>query len=353
MSFDFLLSMARPDRDGTLGGVLRTAVGALCRAAALGLALPLLLVGAAAQAQDDARYPYKPVKLVVPFAPGGAVDLLARIVGQELSKAWGQPVVVANRGGANGIIAAEAVARSAPDGYTLLLGTNGTHAANEALYRDLPYKPKEDFAPIALLASIPHIVVAHPFVPARNLPELIALAKKDPGGLRYGSAGNGSSLHLSGELFEQATGTDMVHVPYKGGGAALTDLLAGRTQAMFAVAPLVLPQIKAGKLRPLAVMSNKRSPLAPDVPTTAEQGVQGVESTAWIGLLAPKGTPPAVVEKLSQAVGEALKDENIQAQLRQRGFDVEEGTPAEFARFLSDETAKWKEVVLKSGAKPE
>lgn len=352
MSFDFSLSASRPYCGRIFEGVFNATIGVL-RRAALGLALPLLLVGVSAQAQDEARYPSKPVKLVVPFAPGGAVDLLARILGQELAKGWGQPVVVDNRGGANGIIAAEAVAHSAPDGYTLLLGTNGTHAANEALYRELPYKPKEDFAPIVLLASIPHIIVVHPSVPAKNLSELIALAKKDPGGLRYGSAGNGSSLHLSGELFKQATGTDMVHIPYKGGGLALTDLLGGNTQVMFAVAPLVLPQIKAGKLRPLAVMSSKRSPLAPDVPTTAEQGVPGVESTAWIGLLAPKATSPAVIEKLNKAVNAALIDESFQVQLRQRGFDVEGGSAAEFASFLSEETSKWKKVVVKSGAKPD
>lgn len=304
-----------------------------------------------ARAQADNKYPSRPVRFVVPFIPGGSVDIFARILGQKLGEKWGQPVIVENRGGASGIIGAEAVARAPADGYVLFLGTNGTHAANSSLFKKLPYDPIRDFAPIILLASIPHVIVVNPQIPAHSLRELIALAKEHPGELRYGSAGNGSSMHLSGELFKQATGTNLAHIPYKGGAAAVTDLLADRTQVMFAVEPLVISQIKSGKLRALAIMADKRSPLLPEVPTTAEAGVAGVESTAWIGLLAPAGTPKAIVEKLNASVKEALRDKKIGPLLEKQGFSVDGGTPGAFSAFIKSETAKWKEVIEKSGAK--
>ncbi len=303
-------------------------------------------------AQADAgRYPDKPVRLVVPFPPGGAVEYLARLMSQRLGERWGQAVVVENRPGANGNLAAEAVAKSPPDGQTLLLGTNGTHATNGALYASLPYDPIADFSPIGLLTSLPHVLVVSPAMQVTSVAEFIALARRKPGELKYGSAGNAGSLHLSAELFRSMTGVDMVHVPYKGGGPAVVDLMASRTDLMFAVVPIVMNQIRAGKLKGLAVSSRTRFELLPDLPTFSEAGLSGYESTAWIGLLAPARTPRARIDKVLADSRAVLADKDVRSQLINQGFLVNDGSPEDFAAFIRSETAKWGNLVKQSGAK--
>lgn len=316
----------------------------------LSLALALGAPLAAAQGAA-ASYPSKPVRVIVPFPPGGATDILARAVGNELQKNWGQPFVIENRPGAGGNTGTDAVAKSPPDGYTLLMGTVGTHGINASLYPKLPYDPVRDFAPVALVALVPNILVVHPSVPAKSVRELIDYARAHPGKLDYASSGNGTSIHLAAELFKSMTGVYMVHIPYRGSAFAMQDLLTGQVQVMFDNMPSALPQVKAGKLRALAVTSARRSPAAPDVPTLTESGLSGYEASSWFGMLAPAGTPPEIVEKLNAAIVKALQSPEVRDRLASQGAEPASLTPAEFARFIDAEIAKWAKVVKASGAK--
>jgi tripartite-type tricarboxylate transporter receptor subunit TctC len=297
-----------------------------------------------------ADYPNKPIRLIVPFAAGGTTDFLARAVAQKLGQNMGASIVVDNRPGAGGNIGSDIVAKSEPDGYTLLLGTVGTHAINASLYKKMPYDTVKDFAPISLIASVPNILVANPKVPANNVKELLALAKSKPGELSFASSGNGSSIHLSGELFKSMAGVDMMHVPYKGSGPAVTDLVGGQVNMMFDNMPSSLPHVKAGRLKALAVTSAKRSPAMPNLPTIAESGVPGYEATAWFGLLAPAGTPPAVVKKLNTELVKVLKSPDVIERLSSQGAEPVSDTPEQFAAYIKSEMAKWAKVVKSSGA---
>ena len=297
-------------------------------------------------AQD---YPSKPVRFVVPFAPGGTTDVLARLVGEKLSASLGQQFVVDNKPGAGGNVGTAQVAKAEPDGYTLLMGTVGTHAINASIYPSLPYDPVQDFAPVTLVATVPNVLVVNLEVPANSVAELIALAKEKPGELNFASSGNGSSIHLSGELFKAMTGVDIVHVPYKGSGPAVVDLLGGQVEMMFDNLPSSAPHIKAGKLRPLGVTSKERSPTLPDVPTIAEAGVPGYEALSWFGVLVPAGTPDAVVTRLQQEIAKILADPAMRERFAELGAVPVGDTPAEFAAFIGSETAKWADVVQKAG----
>jgi tripartite-type tricarboxylate transporter receptor subunit TctC len=296
-------------------------------------------------------YPTKPIRIVVPFPPGGATDILARDVAQKLTEAWGQQVIVDNRPGAGGNIGSELVAKSAPDGYTLEMGTVGTHAINASLYAKMPYDHVKDFVPVILVAGVPNVLVVNPAVPVNSVAELIAYAKANPGKLNFASSGSGTSIHLSGELFKVMAGVQMTHIPYKGSAPALQDLLGGQVQLMFDNLPPSLPQIKAGKLRALAVTSATRAPALPDVPTLAEAGLPGFEASSWFGLLAPAGTPPAIVIKLNAEVAKWLATPDAKERLAKQGANAVGGTPEDFEKHIAAETVKWAKVVKESGAK--
>jgi tripartite-type tricarboxylate transporter receptor subunit TctC len=293
------------------------------------------------------------VRFVVGFTPGGPSDILARALGAKLSETLGQPVVVENRPGAGGNLAAEVVAKSAPDGNTWLLGNNSILATNAALYSHLGYDPVKDFAPVALVAIQPNILVVHPSVPAQTVKELIAYARAHPGQLNYASTGAGVAAHLSAELFKAMAGVDMVHVPYKGAQPALTDVIGGQCQLMFATSASVIPYIKAGRLRALAVTTASRSPSLPDLPTVAEAGVPGFESITWHGVVVPSATPSATVERLNRAINGALRDKELSERLAGLGAEVAPGTPQDFAAYIAREIPKWTKVVKDSGAKAE
>ena len=314
--------------------------------AAAGIALSLVLP-TFAQAQ---AYPTKPIKLVVPYPPGGPTDIVARLVAQKLSEQMGQPVVIDNRPGAGGNPGAEMVARSAPDGYTLVVATTA-HAINPSLFKNLGYSLSKDFAPLSQLTSGPLVIVANPGLPANNVAELIALAKAKPGELNFASSGNGQSTHLSAELFAAMAGVKMNHIPYKGSAPALTDTMGGQTQLMFDTMLSAMPHVKGGKLKALAVTSSARSPVAPDVPTVAESGLPGYEAIAWNGLLAPAGTPPEVVARLSAELKKALASPDVKDKFEAQGFAATWNTPADFGRFMAAEVEKWGKVVKISGAK--
>src|SRR4051812_27774231 len=278
----------------------------LFRTLAALLAAATLLCAPAAFAQGAAGYPSKPIRIVVTFTTGGAPDILARLIGDRLTADWGQPVVVDNKPGAGGNTGSDFVAKSPPDGYTILVGTVGTHSINGALYPKMPYDMVKDFAPVTLLATTPNMLVINNDVPAKTLPEFIALGKRE-GKMTFASSGSGTSIHVSGELFKTMTGIDMQHIPYKGRATAIPDVLGGRVTMMFDNMPSSLPLVKEGKLRALGVTSAKRSPAAPDIPTIAEQGLPGFEAVSWFALFAPANTPRPVVEKLSAEVGRILK----------------------------------------------
>jgi tripartite-type tricarboxylate transporter receptor subunit TctC len=318
------------------------------------LALLAMLVAAVAApftfAQGAANYPAKPVRLVVPFPAGGTTDILARAVAQKLSEAWGRQMIVDNRPGAGGNIGSDLVAKSAPDGYTLLMGTVGTHAINPSLYKNMPYDHVKDFAPVILVAGVPNVLVVNPSLPVHSVPELIAYAKANPGKLNFASSGNGTSIHLSGELFKAMTGVEMTHVPYKGSAPALTDLIGGQVQLMFDNLPSSLPFIKAGKLRALAVTSGARAAALPDLPTLAESGLPGFEASSWFGVLAPAGTPRDIVAKLNGAIAGWLASPEAKGKLLAQGAIAAGGTPEDFARHIGAETSKWAKVVKASGA---
>jgi tripartite-type tricarboxylate transporter receptor subunit TctC len=315
------------------------------------IAAALALLPAAGLAQG--AFPEKPVRFVVGFTPGGPSDILARALGQKLAEHWRSQVIVENRPGAGGNIAAEVVAKSAPDGHTWLLGNNSILATNQTLYRSLGYDPVKDFAPVALVAIQPNILVVNPDVPARSVRELIALAKSRPGRLNYASSGSGAAAHLAGELFKSMTGVDMVHVPYKGAQPALTDVMAGQAQVMFATSASVIPYIKAGRLRALAVTTAQRSASVPELPTVSEAGVPGFEAITWHGVVVPAATAAALVERLNREIVAALGERDLRERLESLGAEVAAGTPREFAEYIAREIPKWAKVVKDSGARAE
>jgi len=298
-------------------------------------------------AQD---YPNKPVKLVVPYPPGGPTDIVARVVAQKLQEQMGQPFVIDNKPGAGANTGAEAVARSTPDGYTLLVATTA-HAINPSLFSKLSYQLLKDLAPVSQLTSGPLVIVANPALPAQNIQELIALAKGKSGGLNFGSSGNGQSTHLSAELFSAMAGIKMSHVPYKGSAPALTDVMAGQTDLMFDTMLSAMPHVKAGKLKAVAITSSQRSPVAPHLPTVAESGLPGYEAIAWNGLLAPAGTPKEVVARLNAELKKVLENPDVRQRFEAQGFAASWNSPATFGSFLQAEVDKWAKVVQVSGAK--
>ena len=315
------------------------------RALLAGLIAAALPLGAAAQ-----NYPTKPITIIVPFSAGGTTDILARVVGQALSTELGQSVVIDNRAGAGGNIGGALAAKAPADGYTLFMGTVGTHAINEALYKKMPFNPIKDFAPLTRVANVPNLLVANPKQPFKTVQELIAYAKAHPGEVNFGSSGSGSSIHLSGELFKSMAKVDMVHVPYKGSAPAVTDLLGNQIAIMFDNMPSAIQHVRAGKLRPIAVTTAKRSPELPDVPTIAEAGVPGYEATSWFGMFAVAGTPKPVLDKLHAALVKVLGQPDVKKKIAEQGGDVVAETPAQFATFIKAETAKWGKVVKESGA---
>ncbi|MBP7565247.1 MAG: tripartite tricarboxylate transporter substrate binding protein [Burkholderiaceae bacterium] len=314
--------------------------------AALAAAGATLLLGTpGALAQE--RFPARPVTLVVPFAAGGATDVIARLIGQKLGERWGQPVVIDNRAGATGAIGSTFVARAPADGYTLLMATASTHSVAPAVNPKLPYGMK-DFSPVSLVATFPNMLVVHPSVPARNVAEFIALLKAEPDRYNYASTGAGGSVHLAAELFKIATRTQMVHVPFKGSGAALSELLSGRVQVAFDNIPAVWPQVRQGKLRALAVTGLERSPAAPDVPTVADT-VPGFEATTWVGLVAPAGLPPAIAAKIAADTREVAQLPEVRRLLLDQGASAIGGNPEQFGRFVAEDTDKWRKVVQATG----
>lgn len=318
------------------------------RSILVGLAAGTLLVAPIAGAQD---YPARPVKLVVAYPPGGAVDQVARLLAEKLTASLGQPVVVENRAGAGGLVGSDAVAKSANDGYTLLLGTVSSHAIAPSVYRKMPYDPVADFAPVSLVALTPYIITVNPSVAARTLPELIALAKSKPDGLNFGSSGTGTTPHLAGELFNTMAGTKIAHIPYKGSAPMLTDLLGGQVQVAFD--NTVIPNIKAGKLRGLAVTGPARLAAVPDIPTAVEAGLPGYEAVGWMGLYAPKGTPAPVVQRLAAETAKAMAAPDVRDKLNAMGFQAKTDTPTEFDAYLRSEMAKWAKVARDANVQPE
>jgi tripartite-type tricarboxylate transporter receptor subunit TctC len=312
------------------------------------LAAALIAAATCASAQT---YPSKPIRLVVPFPPAGTTDILAREVGQRLTQVLGQSVVIDNRPGAAGNIGSEIVAKAAPDGYTLELCTVSTHAINPGLYSKLPYDHVKDFAPVILVARVPNVLEVTPSLPVNTVADLIKLAKEKPGQINFASSGSGTSIHLSGELFKTMAGVDMVHVPYKGSAPALVDLVGGQVQVMFDNLPSSLQQIKAGKLRAVAVTSAQRAPVLPDVPTIAESGLPGFEATSWFGVLAPAGTPPEIIKRLNTEIDKWLQTPEAKEKLLAQGAAAAGGSPEEFATYIRSETDKWAKVIKASGAK--
>ena len=311
-------------------------------------ALAALLVSLSAAAQN---FPSKPLRIVVPFTPAGAVDIATRATANEMQKALGQPVTVENKPGAGGNLGVLEVARSAPDGYSLVMSTSGIQAINPALYAKMPLDPNKELAPVAAMVSLSNVLVVHPSLPARSVKELIALAKKEPGKLTYASSGAGTSIHMSGAMFTQLTGTDIVHIPYKGSAPAVTDLLSGQTNMMFDNIPSSLPHIKSGKLIALATTGAKRDPALPDLPTIAEAGVPGYESGVWFGLMVPAATPKDIVAKLNAAAVQGAKSPEFVKRMTALGYNIIAGTPDEMGAMIQAELARWAPIVKASGAK--
>ena len=323
-----------------------TIVGRIALAALGVLACASWMAPAAGQ-----PYPAKAVKIVVPFPAGGIADLYARLIGNRVAGEWGQPVVVENRAGGGGNIGADAVAKSPPDGYTLVMSALGPHAVNVSLFAKMPYDPVRDFSAIALVLEAEGLLVVHPSVGATSVPELIALARAKPGSLSFASAGMGTASHLAGELFKAMAKVDMAHIPYKGNVPAISDLLAGQTALIFATMPTVLPFAKAGRLRALATIGSARSAAAPELPTIAEAALPGFEVNNWIGLLAPAGTPPEIVRRWNAEVTRIMQSAEIQARLLNEGARFSPNTPEQFAAFVKSEIAKWAPIVKASGAR--
>ena len=293
-------------------------------------------------------YPSKPIRIIIPFPIGGIADVFARIIGGKLNEAWGQPVVVENRAGAGGNIAAEFVAKSPPDGYTLVVGSIGTHAVNVSLFKKIPFDPVRDFAPISMMLEAEGLLVLHPSLPAKNIKELIALAKARPGQIVYASAGNGTAGHLSGELLKSMAKVDLVHVPYKGNVPAITDLIGGQTSLLFATMPTVLPHVKSGRLNAIAVTGAKRSPAAPELPAIAET-LPGYDVTNWVGAFAPAGTPRDVISKLHAEIVRVMQAPDIQRRLLTEGAKFTPLSPEQFGGFVKSEIAKWAKVIQEAG----
>ena len=308
----------------------------------------LFLLPLAAAAQN---YPSKPIRLICPFPPAGAVDIASRATAHELTKILGQTVTVDNKPGAGGNLGGAEAARSAPDGYTVFMTTSGIQSINPTLYAKMPFDPNKELATVAPLVSLNNVLVLHPSVPASSLKEVIALAKKEPGKLTYASSGNGTSIHMSGAMFTQMTGTDILHIPYKGSGPAVTDLLAGQVNMMFDNIPSSLPHIKAGKLRAIATTGAKRDPALPDLPTVAEAGVPGYESGVWFGLMVPAGTPKDVIAKLNGAAVQATKSPEFVKRMTDLGYNIIPGTPEEMAAMNKRDLAIWAPIIKASGAK--
>ena len=319
----------------------------------------LLLVSAAAlplaQAQAPAQggYPAKPIRIIVPFTPGGSTDILARSIGQELTKAWGQPVIIDNIPGAGGSVGADKAAKAPADGYTLLMGHIGTLAVNPSLYPNLPYDPVKSFAPVAWVARVPNVLVVHPSVQATSVKELVALAKAKPGQLNYGSGGNGSAANLATEYFKLQTGASILHIPYRGTAPAVTDLVGGQIQVLFTGAPAVLGQIKSGQLRALAVSSPQRIAALPDLPTVAELGYKGFEADQWYGVVAPAGTPRDIVLKLNAQINRSLDSAELKTRLTNEGAIATPTTPEAFGQLIVREIARWKPVIQSGRVKAE
>lgn len=325
------------------------------RLALMGLALTAINF-IAAPAFSQAAWPTKPVKIVVPFAPGGTTDILARAMAVELGKAFGQPFIVDNRAGAGGNIGADVVAKSPADGYTLLMGTVGTHSINKALYSKMPFDSQKDFSPITLVAAVPNVMVVNTEKAAalgiNNVADFVKYAKANPGKLSMASSGNGTSIHLSGELFKSMTGVFMTHIPYRGSGPAMLDMVGGNVDVMFDNLPSALPQIKAGKLKALAVTSLQRSTALPDVPTVEEAAkLKGFDASSWFGLLAPAGTPPEIVSRIQQEVAKSLNTPAVKEKLLTQGAVPSGNTPQQFTAFINAEHIKWAQVVKTSGAR--
>lgn len=310
-------------------------------------AVMMIVAGAAgAQTADAAAdFPQKAIKIVVPYPPGGSTDVLGRMMAQKMSARFGQPVVVENRAGASGNLGANYAAKSAPDGYTLFLGTSTALAVNPHLYPNLPYDPQKDFAPLILATTLPSLVVVNSSVPVKTLKELNEYAKAKDGAVNYASSGNGTPAHLGAEMYKKMAGIKMTHVPYKGGAPALTDLAGGQTSVMFAILPESWPLVKDGRLRALAITTPQRSPLMPEVPTVSEAAVPGYELVGWYGFLAPAGTPKAIVAKLNKALDEALQDKEVRAKLTTMGFEVAGGPPERLGGLMRSESTKWGQVV--------
>jgi tripartite-type tricarboxylate transporter receptor subunit TctC len=309
-------------------------------AAALAAAWP-----AAAQQPAAGAWPTRPLRIVVPFGPGGSADFVGRLLGQRLTETLGQPVVVENRPGAGAMLGNELVAKSPPDGYTLTIGTLGPFAVNQSLFRKVPYDSQRDFAPITLTGASSHVLVVHPSMPVKTLGDLVALAKQRPGQLTFASSGIGNATHLTGELFKSMAGVDVVHVPYKGGGAAVADLIGGHVAFSFASMPSAIPHVRAGRLRALAVAPAQRVPTAPELPTVAESGLPGFASEDWQGVLAPAKTPQDIVMRLNAEIHKVLGAPEVREKLDAQGFQVRLSTPQQFADLIRTESAKWARIV--------
>lgn len=310
-----------------------------------GVLIACLFAFAAAAPAALAAYPAKPIRIIVAYPPGGATDILARLVGQKMTETWGQPVIVDNRGGAAGNIGTEVAARATPDGHTLIMGTAGTHGINVSLYRKLNWHPQKSFAPVSLVAMVPNIMVVNNALPVKNVMEFIAYAKANPGKLSYGSPGNGSTAHLSMELFKSMTGTSLVHIPYKGSAGVLGDVMGGQIAVTIDNMPPYLPQVQAGKIRALAVSPAKRVAAVPNLPTIAEAGVPGYDSGAWFGLLATAGTPKAIVDQLSAETARIVRLPDVNKRISELGGEPVGNTSAEFAALIKSEIAKWAKVI--------
>jgi len=319
----------------------------LSRRAVVVAALLVLSTGAAV-AQS---WPAKPIRILVPFPAGGSTDIVGRLLADKLSQSLGQAVVVDNRAGAGGTSGSDVAAKSAPDGYTFLLGTSSTHAIAPALYPKLAYDPVKDFAPVSLLGTATILMVVHPSVPAKSVAEFVALAKAKPGAMMFGSTGNGSVSHLTDEYFKSLAGIDMQHIPYKGDTPMTLDLVAGRVQVAFGTAVAFLPQVQGGKLNALAVTDAKPSPVAPQLPTVAASGLPGFEALQWFGMLAPAGTPREIVARINTEIGKALQQPDVQEKLKGLGMQIVGGPPEQFGSFMRAEAGKWGKIVKDSGAK--
>lgn len=313
----------------------------------------LLIATASAQAQTAANYPVRPIRAVVPLAPGGGTDTVARLVAARMSEQLGQQIVVDNRGGGGGVVGTDLVAKATPDGYTLLMGSITTNAVNPVLYKKLPYDHIRDFAAISMIGTVPNVLVVHGSMPVKSVKEFLSYAKANPGKVSYGSSGIGSATHLSMALISSMTGVSMLHVPYKGAGAAVADVLGGQLQALCSSLAGLLPHIKSGRVRALGVSTTKRNPQLPEVPTLAESGVPGYEVTVWYGWFAPVKTPAAIIARLNAETVKALNNAELKDRLTLQGLDVGSSTPDELTAFVKAETVKWAKVVKESGAQLE